>query len=155
VLSFRSRAEIEALAVAAEERPAAREAQRALAEELTALVHGTDQRDAVVAASSALFGRGDLASLDEATLAASLDELPRTTLAGEAVLPTVVDLLAATGLADSKSAARRTVRDGGAYLNNRKLTSEDEVPAAGDLLHGRFLVLRRGKRHLAAVEVTG
>jgi tyrosyl-tRNA synthetase len=154
VLSFRSRDEIEALAGATAERPAARAAQRALAEELTALVHGPDQRDAVVAASAALFGRGELGGLDEATLASSLEELPRTTVPAGEALPAVVDLLAATGLVDSRSAARRAVRDGGAYLNNRKVAAEDEVPGPEDLLHGRFLVLRRGKRHLAAVEVS-
>jgi tyrosyl-tRNA synthetase len=152
VFSFRTREEIAALEQAVASRPAAREAQRALAEELTTLVHGEAECAAVVAASRALFGRGDLDALDERTLAASLGELPRTRVpAGE--LPSVVDLLAATGLADSKSAARRAVREGGAYVNNRKVTGEAEAPAAEDLLHGRWLVLRRGKRHLAAVEV--
>ena len=154
-LSFRSRAEIEALADAVQERPAAREAQRALADELTALVHSEAERDAVVAASRALFGRGDLSALDEATLEASLAELPRATVADGQALPPVVDLFAETGLVESKSAARRAVRDGGAHINNVRVPAEDHVPSAEDLLHGRYLVLRRGKRHLAAVEVTG
>jgi tyrosyl-tRNA synthetase len=153
-LSFRSREQISELARAVEERPQAREAQRALADELTALVHGEAQRDAVVAASQALFGRGDLEALDEPTLEASLVELPTTTVPRGTDLPPVVDLMAATGLADSKSAARRTVKEGGAYVNNRKVVAEDEAPAADELLHGRFLVLRRGKRNLAAVEVS-
>jgi tyrosyl-tRNA synthetase len=152
-MSFRSREEIEALATATEERPQAREAQRALADDLTALVHGEGERDAVVAASRALFGRGDLGELDEATLAASLGELPRAVVPAGVTLPPVVDLMAESGLVESKSAARRAVRDGGAYLNNAKVEAEDAVPSAEDLLHGRFLVLRRGKRHLAAVEV--
>ena len=149
VLSFRSRQEIEALEAAVAERPAAREAQRALAEELTALVHGAAERDAVVAASRALFGRGELAGLDPATLAASLAEVPRAevdvSLDG---WPPAVDLLVATGLATSKSAARRSVGEGGVYLNNARV-------AAADLLAGEWLVLRRGKRNLAAVRVRG
>ncbi|MEU7568176.1 tyrosine--tRNA ligase [Streptomyces fradiae] len=150
ILSFRSRAELEELEAVTEERPQARTAQRALAEELTTLVHGAEQCAAVIAASKALFGQGELAELDEATLAAALSELPRARVA-EAGL--VVDLFAETGLAPSKSAARRTVKEGGAYVNNVKVTAEDAAVAAGDLLHGRWLVLRRGKRNLAAVEV--
>ncbi|WP_411573713.1 tyrosine--tRNA ligase [Streptomyces fradiae] len=150
ILSFRSREELEELEAVTEERPQARTAQRALAEELTTLVHGAEQCAAVIAASKALFGQGELAELDEATLAAALSELPRARVA-EAGL--VVDLFAETGLAPSKSAARRTVKEGGAYVNNVKVTAEDAAVAAGDLLHGRWLVLRRGKRNLAAVEV--
>jgi tyrosyl-tRNA synthetase len=150
ILSFRSREELEELEAVTEERPQARTAQRALAEELTTLVHGAEQCAAVIAASKALFGQGELAELDEATLAAALSELPRARVA-EAGL--VVDLFAETGLAPSKSAARRTVKEGGAYVNNVKVTAEDAAVAAGDLLHGRWLVLRRGKKNLAAVEV--
>jgi len=155
VLSFRSREEIEALEKAAAERPAAREAQRALADELTALVHGTAQRDAVVAASQALFGRGELGSLDERTLSAALAELPRAgmTRDGEGRLPLVVDLLAESGLSPSKSAARRAVAEGGAYVNNDRVSDPEGRPAEADLLHGRWLVLRRGKRSLAAAEL--
>jgi tyrosyl-tRNA synthetase len=157
VFSFRSREEIEALEKAAAERPAAREAQRALAEELTALVHGPGERDAVVAASQALFGRGALEDLDERTLAASLAELPRATVTRgpDGSLPPVVELLAETGLSPSRSAARRAVAEGGAYVNNARVTDADQAPSAADLLAGRWLVLRRGKRSLAAVEVTG
>jgi tyrosyl-tRNA synthetase len=152
IFSFRSREEIEELERQTAERPQARAAQRALAEELTTLVHGADQTAAVVAASKALFGQGDLAELDERTLAASLSELPHAQVAG---LAPVVDLFAEVGLVPSKSAARRTVKEGGAYVNNVKVVAEDAVPAREDLLHGRWLVLRRGKRNLAAVEVTG
>jgi tyrosyl-tRNA synthetase len=154
VFTFLTHEQIEELALATKERPQAREAQRALASELTALVHGEAERDAVVAASQALFGRGDLQGLSERTLAASLAELPRAVVP-PGPLPPVVDLLAASGLCESKSAARRAVKEGGAYVNNRKVTDEDEAPAGGDLLHGRYLVLRRGKRHLAAVVVEG
>jgi tyrosyl-tRNA synthetase len=156
IFSFRERAEIEALEAATRERPAAREGQRALADELTALVHGPAEHAAVVAASLALFGRGSLEELDERTLAASLAELPRATIpAGSGELPPVVELLAETGLFPSRSAARRAVVEGGAYLNNQRVADEAAVPTKADLLHGRWLLLRRGKRHLAAVEVTG
>ncbi|WP_030684224.1 tyrosine--tRNA ligase [Streptomyces sp. NRRL B-1347] len=151
ILSFRTREELEDLEAQTAERPQARAAQRALAEELTTLVHGADQCAAVIAASKALFGQGDLADLDAATLAAALSELPRVQVAEPGP---VVDLLAEVGLVASKSAARRTVKEGGAYVNNVKVPSEDAVPAREDLLHGRWLVLRRGKKNLAAVEVT-
>lgn len=152
ILSFRSREELEELERQTAERPQARAAQRALAEELTALVHGADQCAAVINASKALFGQGDLAELDEATLAAALSELPhaRVTELGQ-----VVDLFTEVGLAPSKSGARRTVKEGGAYVNNVKVTAEDAEASADELLHGRWLVLRRGKKNLAAIEFTG
>ncbi|MFR0356532.1 tyrosine--tRNA ligase [Streptomyces sediminimaris] len=152
IFSFRSRQEIEELEKQTQERPQARAAQRALAEELTTMVHGAGQTAAVVAASKALFGQGELADLDERTLTASLSEVPHVQVAE---LGPVVDLFAEVGLVASKSAARRTVKEGGAYVNNAKVASEDAVPAKEDLLHGRWLVLRRGKKNLAAVEVTG
>ncbi|MGW7089838.1 tyrosine--tRNA ligase [Streptomyces sp. NPDC054871] len=151
ILSFKSREELEEIEKLTEERPQARAAQRALAEELTTLVHGADQCAAVIAASKALFGQGELGDLDEATLSAALSELPRVQVAE---LGPVVDLLAEVGLVASKSAARRTVKEGGAYVNNTKVASEDAVPSRDELLHGRWLVLRRGKKNLAAVEVT-
>lgn len=150
MLSFRSRAELEEMEQLTAERPQARTAQRALAEELTTLVHGADQCAAVIAASKALFGQGDLAELDEPTLAAALSELPHAQVAEPAP---IADLLALTELVPSKSAARRTIKEGGAYLNNAKVTDEDATPTRDDLIHGRWLVLRRGKRNLAAVEV--
>ena len=149
--SFRSRAEIEELASATALHPHARAAQRALAEELTTLVHGEDQLTRVQAASAALFGGGALADLDEQTLTSALAEAPSVTLSGQA--PPLVDLLA-QGLSMSKSDARRAVREGGAYLNNNRLTDEAAVPAEQDWLHGRFLVLRKGKRSVAVVERT-
>lgn len=150
IFSFRTQDEIEELERQTEERPQARAAQRALAEELTTLVHGADQCAAVIAASKALFGQGELGELDERTLAAALGELPHATVSE---LAPVADLFAEVELVASKSAARRTIREGGAYVNNAKVTDEDAAPAAGDLLHGRWLVLRRGKKSLAAVEV--
>ncbi|MFI9271978.1 tyrosine--tRNA ligase [Kitasatospora sp. NPDC052896] len=150
IFSFRSKEEIEELERETAERPQARLAQRALAEELTTLVHGAEQYERAVAASKALFGQGDLGELESATLASALAELPRAEVAE---LAPIADLLVAVGLAPSRSAARRTLKEGGAYLNNAKLTDEDAVPVAEDLLHGRWLVLRRGKRNLAAVEL--
>lgn len=149
VFTFRTREEIEALEEAVTARPAAREAQRALAYDVTSLVHGTDATDAVVAASQALFGRGSLADLDAATLAAAVAELPTTR--GGAGDP-VVDLLAASGVVASKAAARRAIAEGGASVNNVRVADEDAVLAPGDLLHGRWALLRRGKRTLAVVD---
>ncbi|MFP1623638.1 tyrosine--tRNA ligase [Streptomyces sp. 5K101] len=151
VLSFKSREELEELEKQTAERPQARAAQRALAEELTTLVHGADQCAAVINASKALFGQGELAELDEPTLRAALAELPQARVSE---LGPVVDLFAEVGLVASKSAARRTVKEGGAYVNNVKVTAEDAVATPEELLHGRWLVLRRGKKNLAAVEVT-
>ncbi|GAA2445246.1 tyrosine--tRNA ligase [Actinomadura vinacea] len=153
VFSFRSREEIQDLVKQGSDRPAARIPQRALAEEMTTLVHDADETARVIAASRALFGQGALEELDERTLQAALAEVPRAEIPpGE--LPTVVDLLASSGLCKSKSEARRAIVQGGAYLNNAKVTSEEAVPSAEDLLHGRFLVLRRGKRNVGGVEIT-
>jgi tyrosyl-tRNA synthetase len=155
VFTFRSRQEIDALAQEIRARPAARMAQRVLAAEVTELVHGREETEKAIAASHALFGQGDLAGLDERTLDAALAEIPSTTVpAGNgAGLPPVADLMAATGIVTSKSAARRAIAEGGAYLNNRRVQSVDEQPGPGDLLHGRYLVLRRGKRMVAGVRV--
>ncbi len=150
VFSFRSHDEIEDLVAATAARPEAREAQQALAAELTTLVHGQDETDRVLLASRALFGQGELADLDARTLQSALAELPGTEVSGD--LPSVVDLMVATGLSESRSAARRAVTDGGAYLNNQRVTDAAQLPAAADLLHGRWLVLRRGRRTLARVE---
>jgi tyrosyl-tRNA synthetase len=154
VFTFRSREEIEDLQRQVRESPAARAGQRVLAEDVTTLVHGAAEYAKAAAASRALFGQGDLAGLDEQTLAAALAEVPsvRVPMRSDG-LPAVVDLLAATGIAASKSAARRAVNEGGAYLNNTKVGSEDFAPGESDLLHGRFLVLRRGRRTVAGVEV--
>ncbi|MEU1732107.1 tyrosine--tRNA ligase [Streptosporangium sp. NPDC020145] len=153
IYSFKSREEIEELEKAAVERPAAREAQRALATEFTTLVHGADECAAVIAASAALFGQGSLEELPARTLGEALAEVPRAEISELGA--TYVDLLAQSGLVESKSAARRAVKEGGAYLNNVKITDEAYVPSAEDLLHGRFLVLRRGKRSIGGVELLG
>ena len=151
IFTFRSREEIQELERLTVEQPAARAAQRALAEDITALVHGEEQLARAVAASRALFGQGDLADLDAATLAAATAELPSAQVTE---LGSLVDLFVATGLVTSKSAARRAVKEGGAYLNNVKVTDEEATATSADLLHGRWLLLRRGKRNLAAVQLT-
>jgi tyrosyl-tRNA synthetase len=158
VFSFRSREEIGTLEQESRDKPAARAGQRALAEEMTTLVHGADETAKAIAASRALFGQGDLAALDEKTLAAALAEVPSTTVRvtggnGVGGLPAVADLMAEAALVPSKSAARRAIAEGGAYLNNRKVTGPDARPEPADLLHGRFLVLRRGKRTVGGVTV--
>lgn len=153
VFSFKDRSEIERLIETVKINPGAREAQRELAREITSLVHGADQCAKVEAASLALFGQGDLSALDEKTLAAALSQLPKVSINKGEAFPTWVDLLAATGVVDSKSAARRIVKENGAYLNNEKITGEDFAPTKADLIHGRFLVLRKGKRDLASVEL--
>jgi tyrosyl-tRNA synthetase len=151
LLTFVGRAEVEALDAATRERPAARQAQRRLADEVVALIHGPDEVRRVQAASAALFGGGALADLDETTLRAALAEAPSVAVSGE--LPPLVELLA-EGLGVSKSDARRAVREGGAYLNNAKVLDEAAVPQPADWLHGRFLVLRKGKRQVVVVERT-
>jgi tyrosyl-tRNA synthetase len=154
VFSFRSRAEIEELEQEVAERPQARLAQRLLAEELTTLVHGAAELGRVQAASQALFGQGDLGALDAATLTAAVAEVPNAEVEGApGELPPVVDLMAACGIVKSKSEARRAIAEGGAYVNNERVTDVDAVPSAGDLLHGEFLVLRRGRRTVGAVQV--
>jgi tyrosyl-tRNA synthetase len=150
--SFRSREELEALEKETAERPAARAAQRALAEELTTLVHGEREMAQVVAASQALFGRGSLEELAPATLRAALTEAGLVHLDE---LPDVAALLRDSGLVPSLKEARRVIAEGGAYVNNTRVTQTDATVSADDLLHGRYLVLRRGKRSFAGVELRG
>ena len=155
VFSMKSRAEIERLIETVKTNPGAREAHRELARELTTMIHGEQMAQKVELAAKALFGHFDISELDLATLDSALAQLPRTQIAKGQPLPTWVDLLAATGVVDSKSAARRIVKEGGAYLNNQKVENEDFAPSKADLLHGKYLLLRKGKRDLAAVEVLG
>ena len=155
VFSFRSHAEIEELEAAAASRPDTREAQRALAHEVTELVHGTDAAARAAAASEALFGHGDLSALDAATLAAAFADLPRAAVAAGDGLPPVLDLLVASGLSESRGQARRVVSEGGAYVNNRRVTDPAASPDRSELLAGRWLLLRRGKRNLAVAEIAG
>jgi tyrosyl-tRNA synthetase len=149
--SFKPREELEALEKDTAERPQARLAQRALAYELTALVHGEEEASQAVAASQALFGRGSLEDLSEGTLRAALSEAGLHPVEGE--MPPLGALLRDAGLVASANEARRTISEGGAYLNNERITDGEAVPPASALLHGRFLVLRRGKRTFAGVEL--
>jgi tyrosyl-tRNA synthetase len=151
--SFKSREEIEAIELRHNENPGAREAHRELARELTSLVHSPEIAERVEVAARALFGQADLAELDEATLASAIAELPRTIVSASEELPTWVDLLAATGVVDSKSAARRIVKENGAYINNEKVPSEDFKLEKSHFLCGKYALLRKGKRDLAAVEL--
>ncbi|MFC7343435.1 tyrosine--tRNA ligase [Saccharopolyspora griseoalba] len=152
LFTFLDREEIEELERTTAERPQLRAGQKRLAEELTTLVHGADETRKVIEASQALFGRGELAELDEATLDAAMAAVP-TAEVRLSDGPSAVDLLVETGLVNGKGAARRTIKEGGAYVNNCKIADEEWVPADEDLLHGRWLVVRRGKRHTAGVEV--
>jgi tyrosyl-tRNA synthetase len=154
MFTFLDQEEIAALAEDTEQRPHLRAAQKRLAEEFTTLVHGAEQTRQVVNASQALFGRGELADLDGRTLDAAMAEVPNGKVdpSGE---PTIVDLLLAGGLVDSKGAARRTVKEGGAYVNNVKIADEEWKPAVGDALHGKWLVVRRGRRNVAGVALGG
>lgn len=153
VFSFTSHDEISHLEKLHAQNPAARDAHRALARELTTMVHGAQNCERVEAAARALFGQGELKDLDEAILESALAELPRAAITSLDGIPTWVDLIAVAGVVDSKSAARRIVKEGGAYLNNVKIAGEEFAPSAEDFLFGRFAVLRKGKRDLAAVEV--
>jgi len=155
VFSMKDRKEIERLIETVNTNPGAREAHRELAREMTTLIHGADMAKKVEEAAKALFGQGEISELDLATLDSALSQLPKTQVKKGDPFPTWVDLLAATGVVDSKSAARRIVKEGGAYLNNKKVENEDFTPSKFDLLHGKYLLLRKGKRDLAAVEVAG
>ena len=151
--TFLTADDIAELAEATETRAHERAAQRTLARELTTLVHGQVATDAVELASQALFGRGELAGLDEATLAGALREVSNGQVAelGPGSADAITDLLVSTGLCKSKGEARRTVGEGGAYVNNVRIESDEWIPQASDFLHDRWLVLRRGKRNIAGV----
>ncbi len=153
LFSERPAEEIAALIASSLESPQAREAQRALAEELTRLVHGEDELRQAEAAGRALFGRAELIDLGAATLEAALSEAGTTTVTGE--WPTLAALFQQSGLCSSLSDARRTVKEGGAYLNNVRVTDGEAVPGSADVLPGGWLVLRRGRRTVAGVRRTG
>ena len=149
VFTFLTRAEIEALAEAVATEPFKREAQRRLALEVTTLVHGAAATGAAIAASAAIFGNGDLGELDATTLESALRELPNTTTTADA---TIAQLLADTGLSPSLSAARRSIGEGGVYVNNTKVTDDAAAIGASPLVSG-MAVLRRGKKTLAGIFV--
>ncbi|MBA3523254.1 MAG: tyrosine--tRNA ligase [Geodermatophilaceae bacterium] len=149
--TFLPREEIDALELATIERPAAREGQRRLAAEMTTLVHGAGATQDVQSASAALFGRGELHELSPAALSAALAEAGTVRI--HEPTPTLVQLLQRSGLCPSLSAARRAVAEHGAYVNNVRATDPDWTPDPGSLLHGRWLVLRRGRRSVAGVDL--
>jgi tyrosyl-tRNA synthetase len=152
--TFLSSDELGELEIATAERPHERAAQKRLARELTTLVHGQAATDAVEYASQALFGRGDLADLDEPTLAAALTETEVAELApGGPDL--ITDLLVASKLSPSKGAAKRTIAEGGVYVNNQRIESDEWAPQSSDFLYGRWLVVRRGKRNIAGIRRAG
>ena len=155
MFSFRSQGEIEALEQSVRDRPQAREAQRALAEELTDLVHGPEERAKVDAAARALFGQGELRELDLATLDAALAETPHAVVTREEWVHglTVADALARSGLVASKGAGRRTIAEGGASVSNVRVVDEAAVLGDVDLLHGRWILLRRGRRHIGGIRL--
>jgi len=147
VFTFLSRTEIEALEAQVAAEPFRREAQRVLARDVTSLVHGESATDAVIAASEALFGQGDLASLDADTLRAALAELPTATSTGA---ESVAQLLVDTGLTSSLGESRRAIEQGGVYLNNVRV-DDAAATLSGSTLAGGLAVLRRGKKTLAGV----
>ena len=151
MFTFLDREEIDRLAVEVAERPFKREAQRILAQEMTALVHGEDAVAKVELAAQALFGRADLSDLDEQTLTAALQE---TTIAEGAVGVSLVELLVASGLEKSNGAARRTIKEGGAYVNNERIEDTEWTVSADDLLVGGWLVLRKGKKNFAGAKIS-
>jgi tyrosyl-tRNA synthetase len=150
VFTDRSPEEIEALEAQVRDEPFRRTAQRVLAAEVTALVHGAEATAAVQAASEALFGKGDLASLDAGVLDDATAELPRAEVS---VGVSLVDALVAVGLVDSRNAARRAITEGGASVNNVKVSDPDRVLGTEDFLHGRVALLKRGRRNLAAARL--
>jgi tyrosyl-tRNA synthetase len=150
LFTFLSRAEIEAIEAETTEKPWLRSGQKRLADEITTLVHGQDETDHARAAAAALFGGGDLHALSTSTLEAALREAGSTAV--PALVP-VVDLLVETGLAKSRGEARRTITEGGAYLNNVRVEDPEAEPQPTDLIGGSWLVLRRGKKNFAGVEV--
>ena len=155
IFSFRPLEEIDHVVAEHEQRPSARLAQRVLAADVTALVHGDAELRHAEQAAQALFGRGDLAAVPEAALAAALAEAPHARVEKGLALPSVVDAFVATGLAASRSQARRAVQEGGAYVNNERVSAPDDPLPPAALLHGRFLVVRKGKRSVGVVDVSG
>ena len=153
LFTFRSADEIADLTERSRRAPTARLAQRVLADDVTSFVHGEAEARDAAAAAAALFGGGDLRQVPGAALTAALRETPHAEVDAGEHLPRVVDVLVATGLVDSRSAGRRTIAEGGAYVNNERVTDPDASLRDDQLLHGGWAVLRRGKRHTAGVLV--
>lgn len=157
LFSLKDRSQIQQILDEQSQAPHLRLAQRALADEMTDLVHGVVEREQVVGAAKALFGGGDISGIDATTVAAVLATAGSATLAESELGPDgipVIDLLVLAGLVESKGAARRTIKEGGAYLNNERVTDQDARVVRGQLIHNRWWLLRRGKKNFASVEVT-
>lgn len=150
--TFRTQVEVGELERMVAEEPFRREAQKTLAYDVTALLHGADAADAVVEASQAIFGRGELSGLDQQTLDGCATEVGGVDVA-EGI--SLVDAMVEAGLVDSKSAARRAVTEGGAYVNNVKATDADAVVSRTDALAGGWVVVRRGKKTLGMIRPVG
>jgi tyrosyl-tRNA synthetase len=147
VFTDRSQEEIAELEKSVAEKPYLRDAHRVLAADVTRLVHGPAATTSVKAASEALFGKGDVNGLDPRTLADATAELP----GGEvSVGMSVTDALVAVGLVESRNAARRAIGDGGASLNNVRISDPERPLVEEDFLHGQVALLRRGRKSLAA-----
>ena len=151
VFTFLPREEIEALAVEVAERPHKREAQKTLAAEVTRLVHGQEALDQVLAATEALWGSGDLHQVDGKTLKGATAHLPSAKV--EIGKTNLVDLLIEAGFEKGRGAAMRTIKNGGAYLNNQKVTDPDRIITSEDVLPGSLVLFRKGKRNLAAAHL--
>jgi tyrosyl-tRNA synthetase len=153
IFANRTRDEIGELEALTKEQPHLRAAQRALADDVTDLVHSKAERQAATEAASAVFGRGELRGLDEPTLKAIFAELKSATLPAGGELPSVIDAFEATGIVKSRGEARRAIQEGGAYVNNQKVADVDARLSQADLLQGRYAIVRRGKKTVGAVEI--
>ncbi|HML51874.1 MAG TPA: tyrosine--tRNA ligase [Propionicimonas sp.] len=153
IFSERGREEIDELLRQTNEAPHLRAAQRALADDITDLVHSRAEREAATSAAAAIFGRGELQDLDSATLAAVCQELGGAQMTTGSDLPSIIDVMTAAAVVPSKSAARRAVDEGGAYLNNVRVTDAEQTLAESDLLAGKFAIVRRGRKTVGAVEI--
>lgn len=149
--TFRTQEELAALELVTQEKPQAREAQRALAHDVTTLVHGDHATAQAKAAAAALFGQGELRELDATTLDSAMREAPNATVSLAGVAPTVSELLVACELVASNGAGRRAIAEGGVSVNNVKVTDENATVSIDDFLHGKWLVLRRGKRTFGGI----
>ena len=148
IFTFASREEVAEFEKEVSENPGARNAARFLARDVTARVHGSDAMTKVEEVSKALFGQGDLRAVDGATLSAAAKALPSAPFSDGML---VIDALALSGLCDSKSAARRLVKEGGAYINNERVADESAILEKCHLIKGNLILLRKGKRELGAV----
>lgn len=153
--SFASKETLEDLISKTKSDAASREAQKFLAAELTTLVHSKEQCEQVVLAAQALFGQGELKNIDKSILTAALNEAGMVKIKSVTEMPNILEILQQTKLCDSKSAAKRTVEEGGAYVNNERISDLSWQPSPTDLIHGSLLVVRRGKKVMAGVEVGG